>query len=127
MVGLRALCSRLDTKPITVRRTLRLSHSPTISEALQDAHINEDDFAAHDSLHIFFGRSSFTTYETFTCFCYTTKMQSFYSDVLRENSVYIAGVIFVGLVYTLYSVYFHNLSLALELADMNPSGLIAPI
>jgi hypothetical protein len=36
-------------------------------------------------------------------------MQSFYSDVLRENTVYIAGVIFVGLVYVLYSVCFHEL------------------
>jgi hypothetical protein len=34
-------------------------------------------------------------------------MQSFYADVLRENSVYIAGVILVGLVYVLYSVCFH--------------------
>ena len=54
-------------------------------------------------------------------------MQSFYSDVLRENSVYIAGVFFVGLVYKLYSVYFHDLFFLLELADMNLSGLIAPI
>jgi predicted nucleic-acid-binding protein len=40
---------------------------------------------------------------------YTEKMQSFYSDILRENSVYIAGVVLVGLVYVLYSVCFHGL------------------
>jgi hypothetical protein len=35
-------------------------------------------------------------------------MQSFYTDVFRENSVYIAGVIFLGLIYAIYSVRSHG-------------------
>jgi hypothetical protein len=35
--------------------------------------------------------------------------QSFYSDVLRENSVYIGAVIIVGLGFALYSVGTHDL------------------
>jgi hypothetical protein len=38
-------------------------------------------------------------------------MQSFYSDILRENSAYIAGIVAVGLVYLLYSVCFRGLKL----------------
>jgi hypothetical protein len=36
-------------------------------------------------------------------------MQSFYSDVLQENSLYIAGAFIAGLAYVIYSVSFHDL------------------
>lgn len=52
--------------------------------------------------------SSFTVHELLTCTYSTAKMQSFYSDILRENSAYIAGTIFVGLVYVVYSVCLHD-------------------